>query len=142
QMAQDDKYFNPQTLSRIPGLMEYLALNNINPNSLVCKTLPTTLHEAKNEVCRIGVTTDRGAHPQAQLNEMFTYYNQYTQINKMYRNYTADSNVGGQMFGVGCMKNAMQVLNGFFQYRVNELNELVTNIEALNNQFKEASKTD
>lgn len=142
QTPQTDKYFNPQKLSQIPGLTEYMALNNINPAMLDCKTLPTTLHEAKNEVCTIGVTTDRGSAPQAQLSEMQAYYNQYFQINKMYRNYSADSNSEGQLFGVGCMKNAMQVLNGFFKYRMDELDKLTTNLEAMNNQFREASRSD
>jgi hypothetical protein len=142
QAPTTDKYFNPQKLSQIPGLTEYMGLNNINPAMLDCKTLPTTLYEAKNEVCSIGVTTDRGAAPAAQLSEMQAYYNQYFQINKMYRNYTADSNSEGQLFGVGCMKNAMQILNGFFKYRLDELDKLTTNLQAMNDQFREASRSD
>lgn len=142
QTPQTDKYFNPQKLGRIPGLAEYMAMNNINPAMLDCKTLPTTLHEAKNEVCSIGVTTDRGVAPQAQLAEMQAYSNQYFQIDKMYRNYSANSNSEGQLFGVGCMKNAQQILNGFFRYRLDELDKLTTNLEAMNNQFREASRSD
>lgn len=142
QTPQPDKYFNPQKLSKIPGLANYLALNNINPQMLDCKTLPTTLHEARPEVCRLGVTNDSGAPPQAQLTQMFTYYNQYFQVSKMYKNFSADSNSEGQAFGVGCMKNAMQILNGFFKYRMDELDKLTTNLEAMNNQFREASRAD
>ena len=142
QTPSTDKFFNLQKLSQIPGLVDYLAINNINPQMLECKTLPTTLFEAKNEVCRIGVTTDRGAAPQGQLNEMYSYYNQYFQIDKMYRNFSANSNSGGQLYGVGCMNNAMEILNGFFKYRLNELDKLTTNLEALQAQFKEASRSD
>ncbi|MCM2351681.1 MAG: hypothetical protein NDI69_16820 [Bacteriovoracaceae bacterium] len=142
QTPQPDKYFNPQKLSKIPGLGDYLALNNINPQMLDCKTLPTTLHDARPEVCRLGVTDDSGVPPQAQLTQMFTYYNQYFQISKMYKNFSAESNSEGQAFGVGCMKNAMQILNGFFKYRMDELDKLTTNLEAMNNQFREASRAD
>lgn len=142
QTPQVDKYFNLQKLSMIPGLTNYLAMNNINPQSLNCQTLPTTLHEARPEVCRLGVMSDSGAPPQAQLSQMFTYYNEYFQVNKMYKNYSADSNSEGQSFGIGCMKNAMQVLNGFFKHRIDELDKLNTNLEAMNNQFREASRAD
>lgn len=140
--TQPDKYFNPQKLSQIPGLGNYLALNNINPNMLNCPTLPTTLHDAKPEVCRIGVTNDKGMDQGGQLNQMFTYYNQYFQVNKMYKNFSADSNTDGQAFGVGCMNNAMNILNGFFKYRIDELDKLTTNLEAMQNQFREASRSD
>jgi hypothetical protein len=139
---QPDKYFNPQKLLQIPGLANYLALNNINPNMLNCPTLPTTLHEARPEVCRIGITNDKGLHQQQQLDQMFTYYNQYFQIEKAYKNYSADSNTEGQPFGIGCMNNAMNILNGFFKYRLDELDKLTTNLEAMQNQFREASRSD
>lgn len=142
QTPSPDKYFNMQKLSQIPGLVDYLAINNINPQMLECKTLATTLFEAKPEVCRLGVTTDRGANPQGQLQEMYAYYNQYYQIDKLYRNFGANSNSGGQLFGVGCMNNAMEILNGFFKYRLNELDKLTTNLEALQAQFKEAARSD
>jgi len=142
QSPQPDKYFNLQKLSMVPGLTNYLAVNNINPQALNCQTLPTTLHEARPEVCRLGVMSDSGMAPQAQLSQMFTYYNEYFQVNKMYKNYTADSNSEGQSFGIGCMKNAMQILNGFFKHRIDELDKLTTNLEAMNNQFREASRAD
>jgi hypothetical protein len=137
-----DKYFNPSLMAKIPGLNEYLALNNINPQQLNCSTLPTTLYDAQNESCRVGFQSDTGMAQSDQLNEMFSYYNQYTQIEKTYMNYTETSNVGGQLYGVGCMKNAMQVLNGFFKYRIDELDKLSTNLEAIQNQFREASRMD
>jgi hypothetical protein len=142
QTPQTDKYFNAQKLMQMPGLGEYLALNNINPGMLDCKTLPTTLHDAKPEVCRIGVTNDRGVAQPAQLQQMFTYYNQYFQTSKMYKNFSADSNSDGQAFGVGCMNNAMNILNGFFKYRLNELDKLTTNLEAMQAQFEAASRSD
>lgn len=141
QQPLPDKYFNGQKLSQIPGLGQYLAINGINPNSLNCVTLPTNLYEAHNEVCRIGVTGDKG-NPLAQIAEAQAYSQQYGAIDKMYRNFSSESNVGGELFGVGCMKNAMQVLNGFFKYRLDELDKLVTNVEALQASFKEASKAD
>ena len=142
QSPGPDKYFNLQKLGQIPGLANYLALNNINPNSLNCPTLPTTLYDARPEVCRLGITGDSGVNQQAQLSQMFGYYNQYFQVSKVYKNYTADSNADGQAFGVGCMNNAMNVLNGFFKYRIDELDKLTTNLEAMQNQFREASRAD
>lgn len=142
QKPQQDKYFNSQRLMQIPGLANYLALNNINPGMLNCSTLPTTLHDAKPEVCRIGITGDKGLAPQAQMDQMFTYYNQYFQVSKLYKNYRADSNTSGQSFGVGCMNNAMNILNGFFKYRIDELDKLTTNLEAMQDQFKKASRSD
>lgn len=137
-----DKYFNTDSLARIPGLMEYMAQNGINPATLTCPTLPTTLTEIRAEVCRIGVTNDRGAPPQGQLAEMFSLYKTYGDVAKQYEAYRSNSNAEGQGFGVGCMRNALQTLNGFFAYRINELDKLTTNLEALNNQFREASKVD
>ncbi|MGE3609739.1 MAG: hypothetical protein AB7I27_09165 [Bacteriovoracaceae bacterium] len=142
QMPLADKYFSAQSLSKLPGLLDYLRLNNINPAQLECKTLATNLHEVKAEVCRLGVMTDKGVDPQYQLEQIYTYYNQFQQIEKLYKNYNSESNVVGQGFGIGCMKNAMKILNGFFQYRLNELDKLVTQIEAINNNFKEKSKSD
>lgn len=141
QKPMSDKYFSGQKLSQIPGLGQYLAMNGINPNSLNCVTLPTNLYEAHNEICRVGVTGDKG-NPMAQIAEAQAYAQQYSAIDKMYRNFTSESNVGGELFGVGCMKNAMQVLNGFFKYRMDELDKLVTNIEALQANFKENSRAD
>ncbi len=143
QMGQPDKFFNSQKLLQIPGLGNYLALNNINPAMLNCETLRTTLHEAKPEVCRLGVTQDSSNGPQnAQLEQMKMYHDQYFKINKKYSNFMADSNADGQAFGIGCMKNAMTILNGFFKYRIDELDKLTTNLEAMQNQFREASRAD
>jgi hypothetical protein len=142
QTPQIDKYFSSQKMLQIPGLANYLALNRINPNMLECKTLATTLHDAQPEACRIGITSDSGLNTGAQMNQMFDYYNQYFQISKMYQNFSADSNAAGQAFGIGCMNNAMNILNGFFKYRLDELDKLTTNLEAMQNQFREASRTD
>lgn len=142
QTPQPDKYFNLQKLGQIPELGNYLALNGINPNSLNCATLPTTLHDARPEVCRLGITGDSGVNQQAQLGQMFGYYDQYFKIEKLYKNYSATSNGEGQGFGVGCMRNAMNILNGFFKYRLDELDKLTTNMEKLQNDFREASRAD
>lgn len=137
-----DKYFNTDSLARIPGLMKYMAQNGLNPQTLTCPTLPTTLTEIRAEVCRIGITNDRGAAAQAQLSEMFSLYKTYGDVAKEYETFRSNSNAEGQPVGVGCMKNALQTLNGFFAYRINELEKLTTSLEALNNQFREASKVD
>lgn len=142
QTPQQDKYFSANKLMQLPGLNTYLALNNINPNSLNCTTLPTTLHEAEPEVCRVGVLSDNVMGIEGQLAQATAYADQYKQIEKLYKNYSSTSNVSGQGFGIGCMKNAMQVLQGYFAYRIDELDKLTTNLEAINNQFKEASKSD
>lgn len=143
QTPVPDKYFNKGFLFQLPGFDVYLATRGINPESLNCKTLPTTLHEANNEVCRIGmITNDTMYGAQGQMNEAFAYYNQYAQIEKQYKNYSAISNAGGQNYGLGCMQRAMEVLNGFFEYRTDELNTLQTKLEAMTAQFKEQSKMD
>ena len=142
QNPQPDKYFTAQKLFQIPGLANYLALNKINPSMLECRTLPTTLFELKAEVCRIGVTNDKGMSPEAQQSQMFTYYNEYFQISKLYKNFQSESNSGGQMFGIGCMSNAMNILNGFFKFRIDELDKLVTNLEAIQSKFAKNSEAD
>ena len=142
QTPQVDKYFSGAKLSQLPGLTTYLANNKLNPNSLTCSTLPTTMHESEVEECRVGIMSTNALGVQGQIAKVTAYADQYMQIKKLYENYSATSNVSGQGFGVGCMKNALQILNGYFQYRMNELDKLVTNLEAINNQFKEASKSD
>lgn len=141
RVAQPDKYFNFQKLAQIPGLQQYIAQNpSINSAQLNCPTLPTTLYEARPEVCRIGITTDRGINPALQTQQMYAYSDAYFQIEKQYNNYSEDSNSDGQGFGIGCMNNAMNILNGFFKYRVDELDKMVTLIEGFNNQFREDSR--
>lgn len=136
-----DKYFNAQKLMQIPGLGNYLALNGINPAALNCTTLPTTLTEARGNSCEYGVNPSAGL-PQQQIGEMLTYSQKYSEVSKLYKNYSIDSNTDGQAFGVGCMNNAMMILNGFFKYRIDELDKLVTNFEAMQDQFKKASRAD
>lgn len=153
QTPAPDKHFTMQNLSKVPGLMEYIAKKNqqaaatggkpINPATLNCQTLPTSLFEAKNEVCRDRkVSGINGVNPQQQAQEAFAYYNQYTQIDKLYRNYTERSNVGGQSFGVGCMEDAMDVLNGFFAYRLEQMDTMITEMEAATARFEEQSEMD
>jgi len=141
QMPLPDKFFNPQKMSQIPGLNEYLARNGINPASLMCTTLPTTLTEINTEVCRTGIkmyTKD----PMAQDREAQFFAKQYSAVEKIYKNFSTETNTGGEMFGVGCMKKATQILNGFFKSRIDELDKLTTNLEAIQNSFIEASKSD
>ena len=152
QTPTPDKYFTFQNMQKIPGLMEYIAVQNqraagsggkpINPASLNCQTLPTTLHEANNEVCRNEKISDFAGDPKVQRDEAFAYYNQYLQIDKLYRNYSASSNSEGQAFGVGCMNNSMEVLKGFFAYRVEQLDTVMANLEKATADFKEQSEMD
>jgi hypothetical protein len=116
QTPVPDRLFSWKTLGKIPGLAEYMALSGVNPQQLECRTLPASMYEAKNNVCVSKVATNP-----AEAQEAFAYYNQYTQINKLYRNYSTISSVEGQQFGVGCMDRAMELLNGFFSYRLEQL---------------------
>jgi len=141
QMPMADKFFNPQKMSQIPGLAQYLARNGLNPASLYCTTLPATLTEIDTEVCRAGIKMNLG-DPAAQDQEAQFYGQQYSSIEKIYQNFTTKSNTGGEMFGVGCMKKATEILNGFFKSRLDELDKLTTNLEAIQNAFIEASKAD
>ena len=152
QTPANDKYFTYDNLSKIPGLMEYLTVKNmgagatggkmINPAQLNCQTLPTTLHEANNEVCRNRQINGLAGNPVAQRDEAFAYYNQYLQIDKLYQNYSQDSNVGGQSYGTGCMNDAMTILKGFFAYRAEQLDTVLANMEAATAKFEELSESD
>jgi hypothetical protein len=144
-----DKFFTYENMQKIPGLIEYIAVYNneqlkkggkvINPAQLDCKTLPTTLHEAKNEVCRDGSGT---GNPVMDKQNAFLYYNQYLQIEKTYKNYTEQTNTEGQAFGVGCMKDAMQLLKGFFDYRTTQLDAVMGEMEKALAAFDEQSKAE
>lgn len=152
QTPAPDKHFTLANMQKIPGLMEYIAVQNqkqaasggkpINPASLNCNTLPTTLYEANNEVCRNKEVSPLNGNPQLQADEAFAYYNQYMQIDKLYSNYSVDSNVGGQAYGVGCMNDAKKVLEGFFAYRLEQLDVVVANMEAATAKFEEQSEMD
>jgi len=152
QTRAPDKHFTLTNMQKIPGLMEYIAVQNkkaasaggkaINPAALNCDTLPTTLYEANNEVCRNRSVNSMSGNPALQRDEAWAYYNQYMQIDKLYRNYSVASNVGGQAYGTGCMEDAMNVLKGFFSYRLEQLNTVVTNMEAATAKFQEQSETD
>jgi hypothetical protein len=141
QTPESDKYFNASTAAKIPGLQEYL--NSIGkPNAMVCSTLRTSLDEIKSDVCSLGVMNNKG-YPDAQLSEMDYYSDQYNSIRKLYENYQLDSNSEkSQQFGTGCMNNAMQILNGFFAYRLNKMNDNLLAIENANKAFIEKSKED
>lgn len=134
QTPVPDKYFSWQNLSKIPGLAEYIAKKNhdasfaggkgIDPNQFNCPTLPTTIHEAKNQAC-LSQQSGIPIGSQAEADEAFAYYNQYEQISKLYRNYSVESNSSTQLYGVGCMKRAMEILNGFFKYRLDQIDTIV-----------------
>lgn len=138
----EDKYFKSAIFARIPGFYQYLGQSGLNPNALNCTTLPTTLTEVRSEVCRIGVTNDRGVAPQAQLSEMFSLYKTYGDVSKAYESYSSISNAEGQGFGVGCMNNALQTLSGYLAAKISNLDDLMTKVTFINDKFKEASKID
>lgn len=153
QTPAPDKYFTQNNMYKIPGLNEYIAKKNmdaartggkqINPASLNCQTLPTTLFEANTEVCRNkNISQINGVDPKQQADEAFAYYNQYLQIDKLYANYSTRSNVGGQAYGTGCMEDAMEVLKGFFAYRLEQLDTMVTEFEAAEARFTQQSEMD
>jgi hypothetical protein len=152
QTPAADKHFTLQNMQKIPGLMEYIAKKNqdagksggkqINPMALNCTTLPTTLFEANNEVCRNREVNGMAGDPKLQADEAFAYYNQYIQIEKTYQNFSVRSNVGGQSFGTGCMQDAMAVLQGFFAYRLEQMDTMVTEFEAAEAKFEEQSEMD
>lgn len=141
QKPKPDKHFTLANMQKIPGLMEYIAKKNkdaatsggkaINPLSLNCTTLPTTLYEANTEICRNKTINTMSGDPKVQSDEAFAYYNQYLQIEKLYSNYSVKKNDGNQSFGTGCMLDAMAVLQGFFAYRVEQLGVISTKLESL-----------
>ncbi len=137
QTPIQDKFFNSQKMASIPGLGEYLALNNINPALLNCSTLQSNVEDINIQACQL----NRVKTPQDDQQVLF-YNKMFADTAKNYENFLVDSNTEGQLFGVGCMKNAMRILNGFFENRINELDKLTTNLEAINNQFRESSRAD
>ncbi|MFY7993466.1 MAG: hypothetical protein ACOVP4_09260 [Bacteriovoracaceae bacterium] len=137
-----DKYFSIDRMQKIPGLMEYMQVMGKNPQSLNCTSMNTTLNDVKSEVCRLGVVQDTGVDPNYQLQLLNTYANVYSDIEKQYDNFSQQSNQGGQAYGLGCMEDAHKILQGFFDYRKKEMDNLVANIEALNQKFKDAAKAD
>jgi hypothetical protein len=152
QTPAADKHFTLNNMQKIPGLMEYVAKKNqdaaksggkpIDPRTLQCATLPTTLSEPNNEVCRNKEVNAMAGDPKAQADEAFAYYNQLLQVQTTYTNFTKTSNVGGQGFGDGCMEDAMTVLKGFFAYRVEQLDTVVAELEAATAKFEEQSEMD
>ena len=130
QTPGKDKYFNYDTMKKIPGFQEYIAKNgNIDPRSLNCSTLPTTMYEANTEVCRNKKVSTMAGDPRIQSEEAFAYYNQYFQLGKQYSNFQGTSNASGQAFGPACMASAKEVLNGFFAYRVEQLGVIATRLD-------------
>jgi hypothetical protein len=133
-----DKFFNPTLMGKIPGLAEYMAVMGKNPAMLNCSTLPAELNDIQSPVC------DPAKAPANQSVDglLTAYKTTYSDIQKTYKNYASESNAGGAGFGYSCMKNAQEILKGFFDYRAKEMDNLVSNIEALNQKFKNASKGD
>ena len=147
-----DQYFTQENMNKIPGLREYIDKKNrdenqkgksnvIDFNSLGCKTLPTTLTIADNQVCRDKAVNPLRGDPLAQANEANLYYKQYSEINTEYTSFMKRSNSGGQLFGDGCMKDAMQVLKGFFAYRVEQLGKVQTKLDQQIDLFESDSQS-
>lgn len=145
--ATIDKQFSISNMSKIPGLMQYIAKKNqdaaktggkqINPGALDCQTLPTTLTETNTEVCRNKtVSTISGINPSDQAHEAMSYYKQYALIEKRYQNFSARSNSGDQAYGVGCMEDAMDILKGFFAYRAEQMDYLNAELDKAFSSFK------
>lgn len=132
-----DKYFNQANLERIPGLLNYMTTMGKNPSLLNCATLPATLNDIKSPVCDPSSPNDPSSDPLR-----IAYKTTYSDIEKLYSNYSSESNIGGANFGYSCMKDAKAILKGFFDYRAKEMENLVANIEALNKKFKDAAKSD
>ncbi len=133
-----DKYFNSTFMNKIPGLAEYMAVMGKNSALLNCTTLPAELNDVKSPVCDISQ-----APADFSLDSILNAYKTtYSDIEKMYKNYSAESNVGGTGFGYSCMKDAKEILKGFFDYRAKEMDNTIANIEALNTKFKNAAKAD
>lgn len=138
-----DKHFRGDLFSRIPGFNDYVSKLPAPGVSMSCLTLPTTLTEIRAEVCRIGVTNDRGVAPQAQLEEMRDLWKTYGDVSKAYDNYRQSTGgVDRQAFGVGCMKNAMEALNGFLSTRITDLDNLMAKIGVMHESFKRQSEAD
>ncbi len=152
QTAVPDKYFTLGNMQKIPGLMDYINSKNlealktggkqINPMSLNCTTLPTSLSEPNNEVCRNERVNGLSGDPGIQAQEAFLYYNQFLQTEKIYQNFSVRSNVGGQAYGIGCMEDAMEILKGFFAYRADQLDTVVAELEASYAKLEALSQAD
>lgn len=139
-----DKYFNQAVLSRIPGLVPYLTKNGIPFPVMECPQLPAKPVKVRAAVCTEGPSGDAN-NPmalQGQIFEADAYKQAYTFLEEEYDSYLTTATSATKKQGVGCMDEARQILSGFFQYRMNELDSLVNKLEAINNQFEEASKAD
>ncbi len=136
-----DKQFTFDNLSKIPGLVQYMATQKpaLNPAALNCTTLMTTLNEVKFDGCSPSPTTLNVPLAESAARAA-VYKDQYDKIAKLYTNYSSTSNNQGQAFGVGCMKNVMDILKGYFNYRKGELSKFAAEIDALTAQFNSDAK--
>ena len=140
-----DKYFTPATLGALsnpaPGFQGYLGANN---KQFLCATLNTSLTYVEPEVCKAGVMSTMG-DPMQQLADMKGYADLFSGIRDKYDNSLLQSNQGydaNERTGVGCMKDSLSVLDGYFQSRMNELTELSTTIDRLTDSFIQQSQKD
>lgn len=138
-----DEYFNQAKMAQIPGLFQYLVNNGIPVTDLNCKSLPSRPARVVAQVCSANNIPQGGMSMQPQVWEAEAYKEAYTTLAEEYKNHSIESTTATvRDQGLGCMKKAAQHLNGFFQYRVNELDVLTAKIEAMNNSFREQSKPD
>lgn len=139
-----DKYFNQAVLARIPGLVPYLTKNGIPVSILECPQLPAKPAQVRAAVCTDGLSGDAN-NPNALQSQMFeadAYKQAYTFLEEEYDSYLTTATSATKKQGIGCMEEARQIMSGFFQYRMNELDSLVNKLEAINKQFEDASKAD
>ncbi|MBA2405260.1 MAG: hypothetical protein H0V66_10855, partial [Bdellovibrionales bacterium] len=149
QTPLPDKHFTMANMMKLPGMDQYIARNNadpskkaINPQSLECTTMPSSLSKPDNEVCRNEKVSEMTGNPKMQADEAFAYYNQFKTVKTTYENFKVKSNVGGQAYGDGCMADAMAVLKGYFADRLKQLDNKVVELDAAVDMFEEQSEMD
>jgi hypothetical protein len=140
-----DKYFTPATLGALsqpaPGFQGYLGANG---KQFLCATLNTSLTYVEPEVCKSGVMSTMG-DPNQQLADLKGYSDLFSGIRDKYDNSLLQSNQGYDMnerTGLGCMKDSVSALDGYFQSRLNELTELSTTVDRLTDSFVQQSQKD
>jgi hypothetical protein len=139
--TNSDKEFTFEKLSQIPGLVQYMSSQkpSLNPAALNCTTLMTKINDVNFDGCSRSPTTLNVNFAEAAARAA-VYKDQYDKIAKLYTNYSSTSNNQGQAFGVGCMKNVMDILKGYFNFRKGELTKFAGEIDALTAKFDSDSQ--
>lgn len=147
-----DGTYNLKKFASYPGFIEYLNLpvNKNNPamhpiqSRFNCLTLPIKFHQTYAEVCTRGLSPSLPQPLDSQANEAAAYGNQYLQLGDNYDSFALNSweDPDRQQYGYACMKNAGDILEGFFQYRLNELEKIKTQMFERVAAFKTLTDTD